>query len=137
MDQVISGLNPKLEKIKRKCQKYAFNNKREKFEKLITKKYARLLTNLELADRHEVTITQALKDAAREKLVFNEEPYHGGWEELNRLKADLLQCCTRLVDLPDSTITLSAAGLHDELLIKASRTRNGADAYFAAKVTKF
>ena len=76
---------------------------------------------------------QAIKDAAREKLVLNDEHYVGGWAELHRLRADLLGLATELVARPEYTQALSAASLADMVLVKASRTRNGADAYFTTK----
>lgn len=77
---------------------------------------------------------QALKDAAREKLVLNGESYRGGWDELHRLRADLLELTTDLVAKDECCTALSAAALADLVLTQASRTRNGADAYFTAKV---
>jgi hypothetical protein len=79
-------------------------------------------------------VEQALKDAAREKIVLNDEHYRGGWDELHRLRADLLELATDLVAKDECCTALSAATLADLVLTQASRTRNGADAYFTAKV---
>ena len=79
-------------------------------------------------------VEQALKDAAREKIVLNDEHYRGGWDELHRLRADLLELTTDLVAKEECMTALSAAALADLVLTQASRTRNGADAYFTAKV---
>ena len=78
-------------------------------------------------------LSQSIKDAAREKIILEGSTYGGGWDELHRLRADLADLCKELVARPECTTALSAASLADQVLIRASRTRNGADAYFTVK----
>jgi hypothetical protein len=87
-------LSLELVKFNAKCEKYAATGNKKKFQKLLTK-MANL--QLDLRDDHIVTIEQAAKDAAREKLSINGENYAGGWSELNRIRADLHDLCADLL----------------------------------------
>ncbi len=89
-------LSPELQKLKVKCEKLALAGKHEKFQKLLYRKAA-ILTNIQLSDHHVVSIEQAIKDAAREKIVLNDCHYRGGWSELHRLRADLLELSKELI----------------------------------------
>ena len=109
-------LTPELLKLKLKCEKFAQADSKLKFRRLLVRK-RQLLATLPLKDEHHVSLEQSLKDAAREKIVLNDRHYRGGWHELHRLRADLLELATELVTRPDSTTHLSASGLVDEVHI--------------------
>ncbi len=90
--------SPELEKLKSKVEKYTSADRLDKLHKLLRAK-SKVLRNLELRDdpQNVVTIEQAAKDAAREKIDLNKRKYLGGWDEKNRLCADLLELCNGLV----------------------------------------
>lgn len=61
--------------------------------------------------------------------------YEGGSSELMRFLTDLRALIRDLIEDNDSywSSSLSDPEIVDQILTKASRTRNGADAYFTAK----
>mmetsp|Transcript_21292 Transcript_21292/g.25182 ORF Transcript_21292/g.25182 Transcript_21292/m.25182 type:complete len:745 (+) Transcript_21292:77-2311(+) len=127
-------LSPQLLKLKLKLARFVLAEKKKEVEKYLERK-SKMLMSLPLADNGmEVTLEQAIKDAAREKLVFNDCHYHGGWDELHRLRADVLELATELVASPECTTALSAEALANLVLIKAARTRNGGDAYVRTRL---
>lgn len=165
----MDDLSPELQKLKMKLARFLLAEKKSKVVKYLQRK-KNLLMSLPLADIGlEVTLEQANKDAAREKIAFNNQHYRGGWDELLRLRADLLEHTTELMARyilsnilicpcvyypislrvnslimiymfpcffvsPECTTAVSAEALANLVLIKASRTRNGGDAYVKTRV---
>jgi hypothetical protein len=90
-------LSPELQKFKMKLARFVLAEKKKQAVAYLQRKKS-LLMSLPLADIGlEVTLEQANKDAAREKIVFNNQHYRGGWDELHRLRADLLEHTAELM----------------------------------------
>ena len=85
-------------------------------------------------------MSQVLKDNERERLSFNGVLYSGGALEMARFQANLISSAETLTAQLNSALhpkpppaLPTGAEISEQLFKKSSRTRNGADAYFATR----